>query len=55
MAEIRNQREVFDGGERRKKGEDRRRAKRRKSDIFMMIVKYLGVALLAALLVKYLG
>lgn len=56
MSEERNQRKVFEGGHNYKRaGGDRRKAARRKSDLAVTILKYLAVALVAALLVKYLG
>lgn len=57
MAEIRNQKEVFEGsGRRGRRGPDRRsRWPRRKSDWLMMLVKYAAVAIAGALLFKYLG
>ena len=57
MAEIRNQKEVFEGsGRRGRRGPDRRsRWPRRKSDWLMMLVKYAAVAIVGAVLFKYLG
>ncbi len=55
MSEERNQREVFEGEHRRERGPDRRRAPRRKTDLIGTLFKYLAVALVAALLAKYLG
>lgn len=54
MSEERNERTVFEG-ERQARGDDRRKISRRKSDILMTFLKYLSVALVAALLVKFLG
>lgn len=56
MAEIRNQKEVFEGTGRRNRGRDRRSPwPRRKSDWIMIVAKYLAVAVAAVLLVKYFG
>lgn len=55
MSEERNERAVFEGSNQRSRGPDRRRASRRKSDLLMILLKYASVALVAALLAKYLG
>jgi len=56
MSEERNERALFEGGKSYSRtGGDRRRGARRKADVFMGLLKYFSVALLAALLVKYLG
>jgi hypothetical protein len=53
MSEERNQRDLFEG--KMQRGPERRVAYRRKADYFYAFLKYLAVALLAALMVKYLG
>lgn len=56
MSEERNQRDVFEGGQRFKRaGGDRRKSPRRKSDLAFSLLKYLAVAVFAALLSKFLG
>lgn len=55
MSEKRNERGVFEGESLHTRGADRRKSPRRKSDILMTLLKYLSVAMVAALLVKYLG
>lgn len=55
MPEQRNERSVFEGESRRARGTDRRKSPRRKSDILMTVLKYLSVAIVTSLLVKYLG
>lgn len=56
MAEKRNERTVFEGAARHKRGSDRRSPwPRRKADWIMIIAKYLAVAVAAALLAKYFG
>jgi hypothetical protein len=56
VSEERNERAVFEGvKEHSRTGSDRRKKSRRKSDMVMTVLKYLAVALLAALLAKYLG
>jgi hypothetical protein len=56
VSEERNERAVFEGvKEHSRSGVDRRKKSRRKSDMVMTVLKYLAVALLAALLAKYLG
>ena len=56
MAESRQQREVFEGAGRRKRGSDRRSPwPRRKADWMLMFVKYAAVAIAGALLYKFLG
>lgn len=55
MSEERNERGVFEGESRQPRGADRRKTPRRKSDLLMTLLKYLSVALVASLLVKFLG
>jgi len=55
MSEERNERRVFEGENLQVRGADRRKLPRRKSDIQMTLFKYLSIALVAALLVKFLG
>jgi hypothetical protein len=56
VSEEHNERPIFEGGKSYDRtGGDRRKVPRRKTDLVITILKYLAAAVLAALLVKYLG